>query len=226
MKKIIYIAIAVSVLFASCRKPVLIPAIGLVEGTVVDIHGSPVIGAEIKIKHTPGSEESEPSEETIATTTDFEGHFIIDEVWDDFRIDIKHPGFEGQSKQEEISRGDFEKRFDFTLIGSPEQSEIFLSRDTFLSTDTIGLSILVKVEDEYNDLSSGYNGNLMFTDSNSVLHSVFPLTVKAEGVGEATLEYVLFPDSLMVGTFGLSARVSDPDGNEIFTSSTEKLLIE
>lgn len=226
MKNIIYIALALTTLFVGCRKPVLLPVVGEVEGTVLDIHGVPIVGAEIKIIHTPVSESSEPSEETIATTTDFEGNFSINEVWDDFRIDVKHPGFEGQSKQEEMSRGTFEHRFDFTLIGSPERSEIILSRGTFYATDSVGLSILVKVEDQYNELNSGYNGNLIFSDSNSALHSVYPLMIKAEGGGEATLEYIFIPDSLMVGTFGLSASVFDPDGNEIFTSSTEMLLIE
>ena len=93
MKKIILITLSISSLFFNCRQPIIIPVVGAVEGKIVNIHNEPINGAEVTITHIPASESSEAEERTISTTTDFEGKFILEDVWDEFRIDVEKSGF-------------------------------------------------------------------------------------------------------------------------------------
>jgi len=66
----------------------------------------------------------------------------------------------------------------------------------------------------------------MLTDNQGVLQSSISLSVKAEGVGRATLETNISPGSLSAGTFNLSASVIDPDGNQIVSSTDQQLIVE
>lgn len=226
MKKIIFITIAFATIFINCRKPDFLPIVGTVEGTVLNIHNEPIVGAEVNIIHVPASESTEAEEQTISTTTDFEGKFLLEDVWDEFRIDVTKSGFEGQTEHHEIKSGSLEQTLDFTMIGSPEASEIILSRMVLAETDTTDLSILVAVQDAFNESPSGFNGNLMLTNQNGILQSVVPLSAKAEGVGAATLEANLFSGSLEAGIYNLSALVSDPDGNQIISTTEQQLSVE
>ena len=226
MKKIIFITISLATIFINCRKPNFLPMVGAVEGTVLNIHNEPIVGAEVKIIHVPASESTEAEERTISTTTDFEGKFLLEDIWDEFRIDVVKSGFEGQTEHHEIRQGSFEQSLDFTLIGSPEASAIILDRTTLSESDTTELTVLVTVQDAFNETPSGYSGNLMITDQNGVLQSVLSLSAKAEGIGTATLEANLFSGSLEASTYDVSASISDPDGNRIISSTEQQLTVE
>lgn len=225
MKKVIFIFTILSILSIGCRQPILIPTIGSVEGKVVDIHNQPLEGVEIEITHVPASDRSEASEEKIMTETDFEGNFTAEDVWDEFRIEVKKDGFRGQSTHGKIKSGSVQPNFDFTLIGSPEQSEIILSRSTLSASDTIGLMVLIKVEDAHNEETSGYSGTLLVVSADGFLQTAIELSLKAEAVGRATLEAELLPESLPVGTYDLSAEISDPDGNHSFTQESKQVVV-
>ncbi len=226
MKKILIITIVIAAVFTSCREPILIPFVGAVEGTVVNIHDEPLQGVEVQITHVPASESSEAEEKTISTITDFDGRFLLDDVWDEFRINVIKAGFRGASEHHIIVSGDTEQTLDFTLIGAPETAEIILEKTILTDSDTTDLTVLVTVEDEFNVEATGYSGTLMLTDQNGNLQAVSSLTPRAEGVGAATLEAKISSGSIATGVYTLSAAVTDPDGNQIVTNANQQLTVE
>jgi len=216
MKNIIFLVFSILIFMTNCTEPVFLPMIGSVEGNIVNIHENPLNGVQVDLMHI-----AEQGEETLSTTTDFNGQYQFEEVFDAFRITVKAAGFEGES----IRAEDFTKAYDFALIGSPESAEIILSSTHLYPADTTALSVLVKVIDPYNDSDSEYTGSLLLSDQDGTPQAQLPLASKALGVGSATLETMISHEAISPGTYNLSTVVIDPDTNQLMHKSDKKIVI-
>lgn len=229
MKKILFlIMISIAGLFTSCEKPpVFIPVRGNISGAIFDNNGSPLKGAQIEANfEAPENNSGISPPSTIVASTNSEGAYELNEVWDQVSLSISQIGFQPVFEQVELVLGNANLEADFTLVGSPTVQSVSLSKTVLAVTEPDTITIRVEAQDLFNSNFGAYTGKLLLKNETGGTEVI--LTAMEEG--QSNTQYLfaanLFSGQLPAGVYQAVAEVTDPDGNFHQAPAAEEIRVE
>ncbi len=212
MKTVINYILFLSLLmsFSACKDIVFIPTQGSIQGVITDNNGLPLQGVNVSATYEEPSQQ--PFESTKTASTDTEGFFQINDLWDKVALNANLAGFKPASAL--IDLVDHSKPMvDFVLEGSPTISDIRLDKRTLSATVPDTLSIIIEVRDAFNLNSSEYTTNLLVQNQAGATQTIRSISLQGQGFEVLLFQGNILSEDLSEGTYLLLAEVRDPDGN-------------
>lgn len=212
MKTIINYTCALLLLFSisACEEVIFIPVQGSIQGVITDNNGMPLQGVNVTAAYEAPSQQ--PFESTKTVSTDANGFFQINDLWDKVALNASLSGFKPGSALVDLA-DDSKPVVDFVLEGSPSITDIRLDKNSLSASEADTLSIVVEVQDKFNDNTGSYIANIIVQTGDGATQTISNMSVQGQGLEVLLFKGTILSTGLASGTYLLIIEVRDPDGN-------------
>lgn len=212
MKNIINYICGLLLLFSSSAREdiVFIPVQGSIQGVITDNNGSPLQGVSVSAVYEEPSQQ--PFETTKMASTDADGFFRINDLWDKVALHASLSGFKPSSTLVDLA-DDSKPVIDFILEGSPTINDIRLNKSSLSASESDTLSIVVEIQDEFNNNPGSYIANIIVINADGATQTINSLSLQGQGLEVLLFQGIILSTDLAKGNYLLMAEVQDPDGN-------------